>query len=202
MEQNTVSLQDKISRAEQYYQELCDYQKRHKYQLQSVIAELEAIQKSVNNLFVAIVSSTRNTHVGAPQALGALKSVGGHLNVVYELLEADVRFNKIGGDYGSLTKKSIQVTPGLATKQRRLAELCEQVAVLSRKTQEHARTFKEKNLRSNDLVIYSERVAEGARRISQLGQAMEILTEMIGQAAQLYSGAKVNAIERANQIPY
>lgn len=202
MEPNVVSLQDKIGRAEKYHRDLCDHLDDQRCRLSAILVELYGVQKTIDTLYDAIISSTRNSHVGAPQAVTAIRYAAGYLDTVYELLGSDIRYTSINGSIGAVTDRTIHVTPGLAAKQKRLTELAGQVASFGINMKEYVRCFDAEGLSSADLAQFQARAETVCERISILSRFIGLMTDYLFEADRLYGEAQVNAIARANQIPY
>lgn len=200
METRVRSLQGQISRANSYYQDLCDFQNLLLQQCKAMSQELIAVENAINSLCGAIYNATKMSHVGAPQAIGAMQNSSGILRIVYELLQSDRNYTSITFRNGSASDKMIHFSPDIAAKHQRLVHLSQAITALSARTQQHASSLDTQQ--AADIDLYQTKANQMAKEISALGEFVGIFTDYIAEAERLYGEAQKNAIIRANHIPY
>jgi len=200
METRVSSLQGQISRANSYYQELCDFQDLLLQQCKAASQELIEVEKAINSLCGAIYSATKMSHVGAPQAIGAMQNSSGILRIVYELLQSGRSYTNISFRNGSASDKMIHFSPDIAAKHQRLAQLYQSIVALSSQTQQHESSLDSQQ--AADIAQYQAKAVQMAERISALGEFIAVFTDYIAEVERLYGEAQKNAIIRANHIPY
>ena len=199
MEKNYQSLQDQISQANNYYQDLCDTQDELLQACKKAMPELTQVEDALNSMYESIASGTKMSHIGASQAISVLQSTIDRLNKVYRLLKLDRTFT-ISASGVKATSRMIHYSPGIAAKRKKLAEYSQKITDLGGKTRLHAESLDTQ--KSDDTTLYQDKASHSGGNIQQLGKAINEFAKIIAEAERRYGEAQVNAIIRANNIPH
>lgn len=198
MEMNYTSLQDQISRANNYYQELCvEYEELLK-DSKAVLSELMQVENKINSFYESIAGATKMSNIGASEAIRALQGCVKALNSVYRLLKLDRSFTISAGGVKA-TRTMIHYAPEMSAKRKKLVQQGQKVLTHSSDIQAHAESLD--NQHANDILLYQAKAIQMGADIARIGKNLAEFAAILADAESRYSEAQIRAITRAKRIP-